>query len=454
MTRPISKIDFSPTRREFLAGVAGGLAAGALGARPRAIAAGNATPKLKVAAVVTEFTYRSHAHCILENFLEPYLFNGKKVDPTAEFEIVSLYMDQVPDHDMGRAVAKEYGFPVFKTIAEALTLGKETLGVDAVLSIGEFGKYPVNSLGQMEYPRKRFFDEIVAVFDKSGRAVPVFNDKHLSYRWDWAKEMVDVAARLKFPFMAGSSVPLAARRPPMEIPAGSEIVEAVSIHGGGVESYDFHGLEVLQSVVESRKGGEAGVAEVRFLQGDSLWEAAESGLWSVALADAAVAANPEYKAKTLRAMTGRSKSRRRGPHGILATYRDGLRALTIGGVGGPTTWSFSARLAGEDRPKATSFYVGPWENRNLFKALSHAIQSHFRGETPYPIQRTLLTTGILETAMRSRHDDGKTLETPQLAIAYAPTDCRPFREMGDTWKILTPDTPQPEGIDTSGRSAS
>ena len=34
--------------------------------------------KLRVAAVVTEFTYRSHAHVILENFLEPYLFNGKK----------------------------------------------------------------------------------------------------------------------------------------------------------------------------------------------------------------------------------------------------------------------------------------------------------------------------------------------------------------------------------------
>jgi hypothetical protein len=443
------------TRREFLSGLAGGLATAAtLGGRPRATAAETPGRKIKVAAVVTEFTYRSHAHCILESFLEPYLFNGKKVDPTAEFEVVGLFMDQVPDNDMGRQVAREYGFPVYKTIAEALTLGKGTLQADAVLSIGEFGKYPVNSLGQMEYPRKRFFDEVVAVMEKSGRPVPLFNDKHLSYRWDWAEEMVDTAARLKIPFMAGSSVPLAARRPPMEVPAGSEILEAVSIHGGGVESYDFHGLEVLQSVVESRRGGETGVAEVRFLEGDEFWAAARSGLWSEPLADAAVAANPEYKAPTLRAMADRAKSGRRKPHGILATYRDGLRALTIGGIGTATTWSFSARLAGEDRPRATSFYVGPWENRNLFKALSHAIQSHFRGESPYPIQRTLLTTGILETAMRSRRDGGKPLATPQLAIAYTPTDFRAFREMGESWKILTPGTPQPRGIDTSGRSAS
>ena len=27
--------------------------------------------------MLTEFTYRSHAHVILENFLEPYYFNGK-----------------------------------------------------------------------------------------------------------------------------------------------------------------------------------------------------------------------------------------------------------------------------------------------------------------------------------------------------------------------------------------
>jgi hypothetical protein len=347
MARPTSNsdrnrpaaIDHNPTRREVLAGIVGGLAAGAFGAWPRATAAGKAKARLKVAAVVTEFTSRSHAHCILESFLEPYLFNGEKVDPTAEFEIVSLFMDQVPDHDMGHAVAKEYGFPVFKTIGEALTLGKEALGVDAVLSIAEFGKYPVNALGQMEYPRKRFFDEIVAVFEKSGRAVPVFSDKHLSYRWDWAREMVDTAARLKFPLMAGSSVPLATRRPPMEIPAGSKIVEAVSIHGGGVESYDFHGLEVMQSVVESRKGGETGVAEVRFLQGDAFWAAAGSGLWSMPLADAAVAANPEYKAPNLRAMTDRSKSRRRKPHGLLVTYRDGLRALTISSRHFPTPFN-------------------------------------------------------------------------------------------------------------------
>src|SRR5205814_9826120 len=189
-----------------------------------------------------------------------------------------------PSSEIGRAFAEKYHIPIYKTIAQAVGRGGEKLAVDAVLSIGEHGKYPVSEKGQTEYPRKRFFDEIAAVFRRSGKVAPVFSDKHLSFRWDWAKEMYDTARAMKIPFMAGSSVPLAQRRPLLELPARAKIEEAVSIHGGGLESYDFHGLEVLQSMIEARRGYETGVARVKFLQGDALWKAAEDGLWSPPLA--------------------------------------------------------------------------------------------------------------------------------------------------------------------------
>ena len=171
---------------------------------------------MKVAAVVTEFTYRSHAHVILENFLEPYLFNGKRTE--SGMDVVSLYVDQFPKQDMARDVAKAYGIRIYPTIAEALRAGGNRLAVDAVLSIGEHGTYPTNAKAQMEYPRKRFFDEIVAEFRRSGATAPVFNDKHLSYRADWAHEMVATAREMGFGLMAASSVPLAERRPPLELP--------------------------------------------------------------------------------------------------------------------------------------------------------------------------------------------------------------------------------------------
>ena len=321
--------------------------------------------------------------------------------------------------------------------------------MDAVLSIGEHGQYPRNKLGQHEYPRKRFFDEIVAVMKRSKQFVPLFNDKHLSYRWDWAKEMADTATKLGIPFMAGSSVPLAQRVPALDLPADAVVTDAVSIHGGGIESYDFHALEVLQSIVESRKGGETGVASVEFLAGDALWKAAEDGRWSLPLAEAAMAAELGEKPKSLKRVEGEKEDE---PHGILVTYKDGLRACVLKIGRSSSRWNFACALKGEAKPRATRFHVGPWQNRNLFKALAHAIQHHFRtGKAPYPVERTLLAGGVLGAAMHARAE-GKAVKTPHLEFAYTVRDFTAMRETGASWKVVTEATPQPAGIDPTGRN--
>ena len=86
---------------------------------------------------------------------------------------------------------------------------------------------------------------------------------------------------------------------------------------------------------------------------------------------------------------------------------------------------------------------GPWGNRCLFKALSHAIQHLFRtSQQPYPVERTLLTTGVLEAAVRS-YDQQRAIDTPHLEFAYRPIDFRDMRENGASWKVITVDTPQP-----------
>jgi hypothetical protein len=440
MSRPDRLLD----RRHFLTLGAAATLHGTLGRR--GALAGNAPARPRIAAVYTDFRYRYHAHVILENFLEPYLFNGDVTDPGCE--VVSFYADQSHQGDMTWEVARKYGIPVFSTIGEALRVGRKDLAVDGVLSIGEHGRYPRNRKGQVEYPRKRFFDEIVAVFRQSGRVVPVFNDKHLSYRWDWAKEMVDTARELHIPFLAGSSVPLAQRRPVLEIPPGTRIVEAVSIHGGPVESYDFHGLEVLQSLVEARRGHETGVQQVQFLDEPALWKAAEEGRWSPQLAEAALSAELGPGQPPLRELLASKRLGRQPSHGILIDYVDGLHALMLKVGSSSTRWDFACRAEGHDEPLATSFYVGPWNNRNLFKALSHAIQTMFRtGEAPYSIERTLLTTGVLDAAMDSRAGGGQPIATPQLRIVYEGKDFRGLREMGKSWTMITDQTPEPQGVE-------
>ncbi|HEY3787681.1 MAG TPA: hypothetical protein VGL71_02450 [Urbifossiella sp.] len=429
------------TRRAFLS------SASTILALSRFATSAEPVKRPRVAAVFTEFTYRSHAHVLLENFLEPYVFNGKRTN--SGVDVVSFYADQKPKGEIGSAIAREYRIPIFKTINEALCLGGKELAVDAVLAIGEHGDYPMNKLGQHEYPRKRFFDEIVAVMRRSNRFVPLFNDKHLSYRWDWAKEMADTAKSLGIPFMAGSSVPLAQRVPSFELPAGAAITETVSIHGGGIESYDFHALEVLQSIIEFRKGGETGIATVEFLTGDALWKAGDQGRWSIPLAEAALAVELGKTPATLKRVEGEEDD---PPYGILLTYKDGLRAtvLKIGRNSG--RWNFACSIKGDPKVHATRFRIGPWRNRSLFKALAHAIQHHIRtGKPPYPLERTLLVSGILDASMHARAA-GEARKTPHLEFGYRPTDFTPMREMGESWNLVTEDQPEPSGIDRTGRT--
>ncbi|MES2794155.1 MAG: hypothetical protein V4719_31365 [Planctomycetota bacterium] len=437
-------------RRQWMAATAGTLAVAACPSLHAIYGASPAPRRLRIAAVVTEFSYRSHAHVILENFLKPYYFNGQQID--SGMDVVSLYVDQFPkDRDIARDVAEKFQITIYPTIAEALQRGGKELAVDGVLSIGEHGDYPDTDHGARMYPRKRFFDEITNVFRSSGRVVPLFNDKHLSYRWDWSAEMMQVVRELQIPFMAGSSVPLAQRRPELEVPNDSVIEEAIAIHGGSLEAYDFHGMELLQSMIEARRGGETGVAEIQLLEGDAVWQAAAEGRWSLPLAEAAMRAGEDHDVGPLRDFIEPGSSKSNSVHAILIKYRDGLRGTILRIGSSATRWKFACRIADKPEPLATSFYVGPWLNRNLFKALSHAIQCHIRDKrSPYPVERTHLVTGMLAAAMDSRFEQHRSLPTPHLDVTYQPRDFRAMREMGATWKLITEDMPEPAGIDPGG----
>ncbi len=185
-------------RRTFL-GAAG---AGALGASLAGAEPAPSSNRKRMAIIATEYRYLSHAQHMGDRFLVGYPRNGRWQRP--RLDVVSLYLDQRPEGDLGHRRAEEFGFKVYPTIAEALRCGGDRLAVDAVLIIGEHGNYPTNDIGQKLYPRYPFFKQVVDVFRKDGRVVPVYNDKHLSWKWEWAKEMVETAHRMGFPLMAGS----------------------------------------------------------------------------------------------------------------------------------------------------------------------------------------------------------------------------------------------------------
>lgn len=429
------------SRRQWLHDLAAGGAA--LLAAPTWLPAAVPT-KPRVAAVFTEMQYLAHAHHLVEPLLGPYLFNGQLFEPRCQ--LVSMFADQFPERDWARQVSRDYGIPLYKTIDEALCVGGRELAVDAVLVVGEHGDYPENELGQQLYPRKQFFDQAVAVMRRADRYVPLFNDKHLSYRWDWAREMVDTSRRHGFPLMAGSSVPLAQRCPALDLPAGAEWETALVVHGGPMERYGFHGLELLQSFVEMRRGGETGIARIEVVGGVALERAGDAGQWSRELLAAAMRAEEQMQARRVSPPPPKELTRVRKPepdHAFLITYRDGLRAavLKLGDDG--NRWNFACRLRGDEQPRATALFNGPWGNRCLFRALSHAIDWLFvERKEPYPVERTLLVSGALESALRA-HAAGRALETPHLGVTYQPVDFAAFRESGASWQRITADSPAP-----------
>ena len=60
-----------------------------------------------------------------------------------------------------------------------------------------------------------------------------------------------------------------------------------------------------------------------------------------------------------------------------------------------------------------------WKPFDHFARLNMGIQQMFlTGKPAYPVERTLLTTGILDAAMHSRFHNGEKRHTPELALSY------------------------------------
>jgi hypothetical protein len=385
--------------------------------------------RLKLAAVITVYRKYSHAQHIVDRLLDGYGWRGTYHHPP--MDLVALYVDQVGPDDLSRERASRHPeMKIYPTIAEALTRGGSTLAVDGVVLVGEHGSYPRNEMGQTEYPRYQFFEQIVDVFRSSNRTVPLFSDKHLSWRWDWAKQMYDTSRSMNFPFQAGSSLPVTWRIPSVEMPLGSQIQEALCICYGGVDSYDFHGLETIQCMVERRRGGESGVRWLHAYRGDRFWQAFEDHVWAEDLMNAALCRShtltPARKGfNDIFPTHDQMRALVKNPVAYTYEYEDGLRSTMLLMNGLVRDFNFAARLKTQSKVFSTQMYLPMPDGRttlaDFFSPLVFYMEQMFlTGKTQYPIERTLLTTGLTAAGVESLYRDQSRVETPYLKIRYEP----------------------------------
>ncbi len=366
----------------------------------------------RVAGIATAYYHNAHADMFFTRLLRTDSLDGRGARPP--LQLASLFTDQTPANDMGRAMSAEHRVPRFETARGALQMGGERLAVDGVLMIAEHGQYGESNTGQFVFPKRRFFAEIAGAVERGGRAVPVFCDKHLADNWTDAKWIYDEARRLRIPLMAGSSLPVTWRDPPIDTPRGGKLREIAVTTYGRLDSYGIHALEVAQALAERRHGGETGIARARYLEGPAVWEAARSGLYDRRLLDAALG---RLKDRVIPA--GKRVEDQAAHPGLMAVdYRDGLRVRVFALDGAVQEWA-AAWKDETETVSATLFWTQELRPFQHFAVQLAGIGKFMQtGAAPWPIERTLLTTGALDAVLISKRDGGRVVETPWLPIAY------------------------------------
>ncbi|MEO7650040.1 MAG: hypothetical protein ABIZ80_06200, partial [Bryobacteraceae bacterium] len=231
--------------------------------------------------------------------------------------------------------------------------------------------------------------------------------------WHKAKRMVAISRELKFPLMAGSSIPVAYRPGGVDLEWGAKARHAVSIFYGDADAYGFHMLEGLQCMVERRHGGETGVKAVQYLEKQAMWDWVSQTPWAARLLDAALA-------QALHRNPGDIRQLGRDAYVYRVEYRDGLEAAAFMMNGVAKEGATAVEVDGRKDPVATLMWIEDARPFQHFACLIQAIEKMFEsGKPTYPVERTLLTGGILEEILNSRADNHKRRETPHLAVKYA-----------------------------------
>lgn len=148
---------------------------------------------------------------------------------------------------------------------------------------------------------------------------------------------------------------------------------------------------------------------------DAVREALKEGTVPKDVFDTALSVTPN---------TGTPISPRLGPHEalFLFEYEDGLLGAQFM-LQLASRMAVALKLKGDDRPIATQFEERREPRYPHFAFLLKAIERMMHtGKPSYPVEQTLLTSGILDRAITSRARRGKRLMTPELGIRYHPVD--------------------------------
>ena len=209
---------------------------------------------------------------------------------------------------------------------------------------------------------------------------------------------------------------------------------------GGLDSYDIHALEAVQCIVERRKGGETGVKWIEGVRGKAAYDLVKKQSFAAGGCDRKLLTACLCRSHNLQqlepgfnhafpeidrwdelatAAGKRGKRRTHTPTAYRYEHHDGLKVTML--LIEEFVHDFCVAVRYKDpskKPLSTNLFLPPREVCNFFSPQVHSAEEMFNtGKAPYPIERTLLTTGITAAGVESVHQK-KRLNTPQLNVTY------------------------------------
>jgi hypothetical protein len=221
--------------------------------------------------------------------------------------------------------------------------------------------------------------------------------------------MYDTARAMKIPFMAGSTLPLTWRRPPLEFDRGTHLRELLAVSNSDLEEHVYHAIEMLQAMAERRAGGETGVARVRYAEGEEVWDLARQSAWSRDLLDAALT----------RRVNPAPVNNHEPPQAFLIEYRDGTPATVINLNSMTRDFLFAARVAGQAEPVSSCFYIQLYLHNHWSFMVRNFEDLVLSRRLPNPVERTLVANGLMLAGLESKLKGGPWIDTPEIDIRYS-----------------------------------
>jgi hypothetical protein len=211
------------------------------------------------------------------------------------------------------------------------------------------------------------------------------------------------------------------------MPHGTPLAESVCVAYGGVDSYDIHALETAQCMSERRRGGEVGIRSVQALRGAAMWDRL---------------AQPDHEASRRLMVSALTRShnlpveggyytgrisfewaRKAFPDGLayFIEHRDGFRTTMF--LFPIQDFNYAGLRSDTGEIISCQMYLPMPTHGSTTADFFHPLVRHIEdmvitGQVPYPVERTLLTSGMTLAAVASLHQGQVEVRTPEMEVRY------------------------------------